>query len=265
MSQRIPAPRLLPATICVLAAVLAARSVSVIRTAVFAIQPAALVTTAWAAAETPPGGAAKPVPPPAGAKPAEPPKAEHGAEKKPAAPEAPKAVEKSPALDGPPPVSEGERAVLLELRQRRQELEAREATLAARESMLAAAEQKISSRVAELQGLQKKLESLDTGHKQQEDAAWQGLVKVYETMKPRDAAVIFNDLGMQVLLSVVDRMKEAKAAAILAAMTPDKAREVTMQLAQFRSRTASDIETGGKPALPPTSAPAPGKAPGSGT
>ena len=43
-----------------------------------------------------------------------------------------------------------------------------------------------------------------------EDASWQGLVKLYEAMKPRDAATIFNDLEMPVLLQVVDRMKEAR-------------------------------------------------------
>ena len=41
---------------------------------------------------------------------------------------------------------------------------------------------------------------------------------------------------MPVLLQVVDRMKEAKAAAVLAAMQPDKARQVTAELAQMRTR-----------------------------
>ena len=63
--------------------------------------------------------------------------------------------------DRAPPVSDGERKVLLELRQRRQELDARDAALATRESVLAAAEQKLASRVGELQALQKKLEALE--------------------------------------------------------------------------------------------------------
>ena len=155
-------------------------------------------------------------------------------------------------------MTDGEKSVLLELRDRRRGLDAREATLASRESMLIAAEKKLSARVAELQELQKRLESLDANHKQQENAAWQGLVKVYEDMKPRDAAAIFNDLGMPVLLAVVDRMKEAKAAAILAAMVPDKARDVTMQLARMRTNAAAAVDPGAKP-------PEPGKAPGSGT
>ena len=83
--------------------------------------------------------------------------------------------------------------------------------------------------------MQKKLEYLDAAHKQREDAGWQGLVKVYETMKPKDAATIFNDLSMPVLLQVVDRMKDSKAALILAAMNPDKARDVTAELAQMRT------------------------------
>jgi flagellar motility protein MotE (MotC chaperone) len=133
--------------------------------------------------------------------------------------------------------------VLLELRERRQELDARDAALAARESLLAATEQKLAARVSELQALQKKLETLDTVRREREDASWQGLVKLYETMKPREAATIFNDLEMPVLLQVVDRMKEAKAAPVLAAMQPDKARDLTAKIAQMR--TQRDSHAGG--------------------
>jgi flagellar motility protein MotE (MotC chaperone) len=101
---------------------------------------------------------------------------------------------------------------------------------------LVAAEQKVSARVVELQVLQKKLEALEATRNERENASWQGLVKLYEAMKPRDAAIIFNDLEMPVLLQVVDRMKEAKAAPVLAAMQPDKARDLTTRIAQMRTR-----------------------------
>ncbi len=136
---------------------------------------------------------------------------------------------------GPAGVSESEKIVLQELRQRRKELDTRESDLTARESMLAASEQKLAGRVGELQALQKNLEGLDAARKQKEDAGWQGLVKMYEAMKPKDAATIFNELSMPVLLQVVDRMKDAKAAQVMAAMNPDKARDVTDQLAQLRT------------------------------
>ena len=148
-----------------------------------------------------------------------------------------------PTEETAPPVDDAERKVLLDLRQRREELDARDAALAMRESVLAAAEQKLAARIGELQALQIKLEALDSARKQREDAGWQGLVKVYEMMKPRDAATIFNDLDMPVLLQVVNRMKEAKAAPVLAAMQPDKARELTTKLAQMR--TQHDGQAGG--------------------
>jgi flagellar motility protein MotE (MotC chaperone) len=76
---------------------------------------------------------------------------------------------------------------------------------------------------------------LETARKQREDSSWQGMVKLYESMKPRDAAKIFNDLPMPVLLQLVDRMKNAKAGAVLADMNADRARDLTTQLAHMRT------------------------------
>jgi flagellar motility protein MotE (MotC chaperone) len=57
------------------------------------------------------------------------------------------------------------------------------------------------------------------------------LVKIYEGMKPKDAANIFNDMQFDVLLPIIDAMSERKVAPIMAAMTPAKAREVSARLA----------------------------------
>jgi len=141
------------------------------------------------------------------------------------------------AAKGAPPaqVSGSEMAVLQELRQRRQDLDDRTREIEARGSVLAAAEAKLDTRVAELQTLQHALEALEAARQKNDDANWQGLVKVYEAMKPRDAAAIFNDLDAPVLLQVADRMKAAKAAPVLAAMQPDRARMLTSKLAQLRA------------------------------
>jgi len=147
------------------------------------------------------------------------------------------------AKEAPPPVSDTERALLLDLRQRRSELDAREAAIGAREAGLSGAEKRLEARTDELVALQKKLEALEAARREREDAGWKGLVKTYETMKPRDAAAICNDLDMAVLLQVLDRMKEAKAAPILAAMQPDRARRATAELAQMRAKAAT-IQTG---------------------
>jgi flagellar motility protein MotE (MotC chaperone) len=241
-----------------IAVVLMAKFNFLVHSAIDHGQPAAFITAAWASGPDTPAAPGNP-----GDKRATKPAAkagDQGQTEKPGA-ETPKSAAIPAIPDGPPPMTDSEKATLLELRARRGELDARETTLAGRESMLAAAEKKVSDRVGELQGLQKRLESLDASHRQQENTAWQGLVKVYETMKPRDAAAIFNDLDMPVMLAVVDRMKEAKAAAILAAMIPDKARDVTAQLAQSRTKAAAEVDIGDKSATNP----GPGKPPGSGT
>jgi flagellar motility protein MotE (MotC chaperone) len=246
MISRIRLPRLLPVTIAALALVLVAKAEVLVRSAIDRGEPASVITAARAAGPEAPASAEKPA-----AKPAQ-------AQQQPAQP--PRAADIPPVPDGPAPMTDGEKAVLLDLRARREQLDAREAALANRESMLAAAQQKLTAQIGEMQALQQRLETLEASHKQQETAAWQGLVKVYEDMKPRDAAAIFNDLGMPVLLSVIDRMKEAKAAAILAAMLPDKARDVTTQLALKRTGRAAAVESGDKSANPATR-----RTPGSGT
>jgi flagellar motility protein MotE (MotC chaperone) len=231
---KIPAPRLLPATIATMSALLAVKFGMLVLTAVtHGPRPdGAMVAAAYAASTEATKEHAKPGASTEAAK-------EHA---KPGAGNAPSPTEQktaapvpAPIPEGPPPVSDSEKALLQELRQRRQELDARADAAATRESLLVATEKKLAARVNELQALQKTLEGLDAAQKQKEDTGWQGLVKLYEVMKPKDAATIFNDLSMPVLLQVLDRMKDAKAAAIMAAMTPDKARDVTAELAQMRT------------------------------
>ena len=138
-----------------------------------------------------------------------------------------------------PPIPEAERNVLIELRARRAAIEAKERGLAAREAVLSAAERRIGERVEQLTALQTRLEELDANRRERDDQNWRGLVKTYEAMKPREAAAILNELDTPVLLQIIDRMKEARASQILAAMLPDRARAATLQLAQMRSRATS--------------------------
>ncbi len=224
VNLQVPMPRLLPMTMLAMAALLAVKSVALVRAAAPA---AATEATAPVATPVPVEPVATAQPKPAETKP-EPAKPEV------AAPDAPKS-----AVPVETPISDSERTLLLDLRKRRDELDQREAALTARENLLAAAEARLTARLAELGGLQKRLESLETTRKEHDDANWRGLVKLYETMKPKDAATIFNDLDLPVLLPVLDRMKESKAALVLAAMLPDRARLVTAELAQMRARANS--------------------------
>jgi flagellar motility protein MotE (MotC chaperone) len=241
---KIPAPRLLPATIVAMAALLLLKCGMLLQAAAtHGPRPDGVMVAAANAASTDQTKEPdKPGAPPAPQKAAAP--TGSGAAASSAA--APAASGRSAARDDPPPVSESERALLQDLRQRRLELDAQAAAIKTRESVLVAAEQKLSARLTELQTLQKKLEGLDAAQKQKEEAGWRGLVKLYEDMKPKDAATILNDLSMPVLLQLMDRMKDAKAALVMAAMNPDKARDVTAQLAQMRTgRDASGAPVAG--------------------
>jgi flagellar motility protein MotE (MotC chaperone) len=139
------------------------------------------------------------------------------------------------AAPPPDPVDQAERALLGRLRERRLEIDAREAAISAREAMLGAAERRLTARLEEMAALQARLEALERGRGEREEAGWRGLVKTYETMRPRDAATVFDDLEMPVLVQIVNRMREAKAAPVIGAMRPDRARSLTAELARLRS------------------------------
>jgi flagellar motility protein MotE (MotC chaperone) len=131
-------------------------------------------------------------------------------------------------------LTDSEIELLQALSERRAELERREAELETREALLSAAETRIDQKIAELEQLQSVIEGLLVQHDEQEQAQLDSLVKIYESMKPKDAARIFEELEMPVLLDVVGNMKERKTAPILAEMIPEKAKAVTLELAQRR-------------------------------
>ena len=104
---------------------------------------------------------------------------------------------------------------------------------------------RLTARLDEMAALKTRLESLERGRGEREEAGWRGLVKTYESMRPRDAATVFDDLEISVLVQIVNRMREAKTAPILGAMRPDRARTLTAELARLRAadNRAADART----------------------
>lgn len=124
--------------------------------------------------------------------------------------------------------------VLESLSERREKLDKLERDLALREKVLKATEARIDEKITELNGLSGELKELLVTYDKEEDAKISSLVKVYEAMKPKDAARIFNEMDMDILLLVVDRMNERRVAPVLAAMSPQKAKDLTQELADQR-------------------------------
>lgn len=119
-----------------------------------------------------------------------------------------------------------------DLSKRRRDLDQKERDLQMREALLKATQAELQQKYDELTTIKTDIETLLDRQSEEEDKRITSLVKVYEGMKAKDAARIFDTLDMDVLLQVMTRMSERKTAPILAAMDGDKARNVTIMLAE---------------------------------
>ena len=129
------------------------------------------------------------------------------------------------------PTSPAERAILERLGERRQELDARARELEIRENLLKSAEKRLDGRVNELKTLEQQSGG-SAQKKEAEDAAkLKALVTMYENMKAKDAAKIFDRLEMPVLIAVVSQIKPRVMADIMAQMQPEAAERLTTELA----------------------------------
>jgi flagellar motility protein MotE (MotC chaperone) len=131
--------------------------------------------------------------------------------------------------------SSGERAILESLHDRRQQLDARNRELDMRESLLKAAEKRVEAKVSELKGVETRVKSEMGDRDHAEAKRLKGLITMYETMKPKDAARIFDRLDMKILVKVSTRMKPRSMSAILGQMTPEAAERLTVELANRAS------------------------------
>jgi flagellar motility protein MotE (MotC chaperone) len=132
-------------------------------------------------------------------------------------------------------ISPSERAILERLQARRQELEARAREVEIRESLLKAAEKLIESRVEEAKATEAKV-SAANGQKAEEDAArFKGIITMYESMKPKDAAKVFDRLEMSVLYEIASKIAPRKMSDILGLMQPEAAERLTVELARRAS------------------------------
>jgi flagellar motility protein MotE (MotC chaperone) len=136
--------------------------------------------------------------------------------------------------------SKSEIEVLERLVDRRAELDRRSEELDMRDNLLKATESRIDEKINKLKEMEATLQALLQTYDEQEKAQMESLVKIYEKMKPKDAARIFNDLDMDILIDVASNIKEAKMAAILAAMNSGRANKLTVELATRRQLPGQD-------------------------
>ncbi len=152
-----------------------------------------------------------------------------------------------PTTDDVTQLTASEIQVLQQLVLRRAEIEKRAADLDRREAMLKAAEERIDTKIQEIKKLQGGVEQAIRRFDEQEEQRRMSLVRIYESMKPAEAARIFEQMELTNLVELVERMGTRKVAPILATMNPVRAKQVTAELSKRRKPG----ESGGTPGATP--------------
>jgi flagellar motility protein MotE (MotC chaperone) len=156
----------------------------------------------------------------------------------------PKSKAKSTAKDPPPtpagtliPVDGGrilspaERALLERLGERRAELEARAKELEMRESVVLGAEKRLEGLVAQLKQIEAQINDVVRAKDESEATRIKNLITMYENMKPKDAARVFDRLDLRILVEVATQINPRRMSDILAQMSPEAAERLTVELA----------------------------------
>jgi flagellar motility protein MotE (MotC chaperone) len=143
--------------------------------------------------------------------------------------------------------SAAEIALLERLQERRAELEARAKELEMRESLLKAAEKRLEGRIAELKDLEARINGAVQQREESELARFKNVVTMYENMKAKDAAKIFDRFESKFLADIAKEINPRRLSEIMAQMTPDAAQQLTVELAV---RTAAKEKEKEKAELP---------------
>ncbi len=128
-------------------------------------------------------------------------------------------------------LSESEIEVLQRLVERRDALDRLAKEQDMRDNLLRATETRIDEKIVQLKEIEATIQDLLKQYDKQELKKLKSIVSIYEKMKPKDAARIFNTLDMKVLIDVTGLMKESKLAVILGNMEENRAKELTIELA----------------------------------
>ena len=185
----------------------------------------------------------------------------HGAPKeapKPAAPETKPEGTVVKMDEAQPQVSASERAILERLQARRQEIESRQREIDIRESLLKSAEKRIENKVEEMKAVESRISATQAEQKAAEAQRMKGLVTMYEGMKPKDAARVFDRLEMGVLIEIASQIAPRKMSDIMGVMSPEAAERLTVEMARRangggdQSASAGDLpKIDGKPTQKP--------------
>lgn len=154
-------------------------------------------------------------------------------------------------------MSPAELQVIQSLSARRGQLDEREQGLSTELALIQAAEAKVDAKIATLTALKGDMTTMLAQLDDKQQAEVDRLVKVYEGMKPQDAAARFVLLSDAVRVPIAAKMKERALSAILAKMPPAEAKTLTELLA---ARFLAQADAVRQAVNPPAAQPSPSAA-----
>ncbi len=126
--------------------------------------------------------------------------------------------------------SNSEIMILQELAERREALDIRSKEIDKRAVQLKVAEAEIEKKLQQLKEYEERLNKLINRYSEQEQENINSLVKLYSSMKPKDAARIFDTMDLEITVAILKGMKPSASSAILSQMNSERAQAVTAEL-----------------------------------
>ena len=127
-------------------------------------------------------------------------------------------------------ITNSEILILQELAERREALDVRAKEIDKRAIQLKVAEKEIDKKLKQLKEYEQRLSKLIGQYTQKEQENVSALVKLYASMKPKDAARIFNTMDIDITVAILRGMKPSNSSAIVSQMDSEKAQAVTAEL-----------------------------------
>jgi flagellar motility protein MotE (MotC chaperone) len=119
-----------------------------------------------------------------------------------------------------------------------QELKEKERALNEKEALLKALQKDIEGKLARLEEIQKNIEAFRKEQERLKNEKIDSLVKIYGTMKPKEASKLLEKLDDDLVVNIISRMTTEQAAKIIANMDVKKAAEISQKLSKVKNSGA---------------------------
>ncbi len=120
--------------------------------------------------------------------------------------------------------------VMAELEKREAAVKKKEEELRRKEKYLNQVQKETEQKLNKLIAIQEEIKAYRQEKASAQSGKLRALVKIYESMKPKGAAKLLENLDEDLVVKIVSNMKTATAASILANMSPEKAVKISKAL-----------------------------------